>query len=249
MFRRFFWVALTIFLFSCASEEPFAFEDVACQTIESDYDHYQIFSPCRSFTYRAKYWDANYNLISESLVRMTATGSPVPNGVASEQQGMAQFQYTEEEIASIQAYNINSDLEERSWIDQITVGMFESPEDVWMQPFRENQFVFTQVAPYPSVNLPLSTGKQWTSNLIIYEGWGDWNNQQLFSNYAVIDQETLLKIEFGDLKGTWHISSYLDAGYGVSTHDFWFHEVYGFVKMQYKNYKGQLLIFELVEIN
>ncbi len=248
MIQRFFGLMVVLLMFGCTSEESSAFDDVACQMIESDYDHYQIFSPCRSFTYRAKYWDANYNLISESLVRVTATGNAVPDGVANEQQGVAQYQYTEEEIPVIQAYNINSDLEERSWIDQIPVGMFESPDDVWMMPFRENQFVFTQVAPYPSVNLPLSTGKQWTSNLIIYEGWGDWNNQQLFSNYEVVGQETLLKIEFGDLKGTWHISSFLDAGYGISTHDFWYHEVFGFVKMQYKNYKDQLLVFELIEI-
>ncbi|MDW3194829.1 MAG: hypothetical protein R8G66_20820 [Cytophagales bacterium] len=248
MFQRLFCLFIGLILFSCSSQESFQFEEVACQVIQSEYDHYQVFSPCRSFTYRAKYWDAEYNLISESLVRVTATGNAVPDGVANEQEGVAQYQYSEEEIDRIQAYNINSDLEDRSWIDQMPAGLFESPDDVWMLPFRENQFVFTQVAPYPSVNLPLSTGKQWTSNLIIYEGWGDWNNQQLFSTYEVVGQETLLKIEFGDIKGPWHITSYLDAGYGVSTHDFWYHEVFGFVKMQYKNYKGQLLVFELVEI-
>ncbi len=249
MFQRFCWVLLTLILFGCQSEQPFAFTEVPCQSIEGDYDHYQIFSPCRSFTYRAKYWDANYNLISESLVRVTGTGNPIPEGVVNEQEGIAQYEYKEEDIRRIQAYNINEDLEGRSWIDQMSVGMFESQDDVWMLPFRENQFIFTQAAPYPSVNLPLSVGKQWTSNLIIYEGWGDWNNQQLFSNYEVVEQVTLLKIEFGDLKSTWHISSFLDAGYGVSTHDFWYHEAFGFVKMQYKNYKGQLLIFELVSID
>lgn len=249
MFQYFYKALLILTLVSCTREAPFEFPEVACEAMDSDYDHYQIFKPCRSFTYSAKYWDANYNLISESLVRVTATGRPVPEGVVSEQQGIAQYQFDQEEVARIQGYNINDDLEGRSWIDQMEVGLFESQDDVWMLPFRENQFIFTQAAPYPSVNLPLSTGKQWTSNLIIYEGWGDWNNQQLLSSYQVVEQETLLRVAYGDLKGAWHITSFLDAGYGNSTHDFWFHEVFGFVKMQYKNYKGQLLVFELVAID
>lgn len=244
------WIGLiSLFILAgCGQEKAFTFQEVSCNSLSMVYAHYQIFAPCKTFTFRAKYWDENYQLISESLVRFTTSGDPVPDGVLREQSAIAQYEYEEEEILNVQQYNINDELEGRNWIDQINIGVYESDLDVWMQPFRENQFVFTQAAPYPSVNLPLEVGKQWTSNLIIYEGWGDWNNQQLISSYEVVEQG-LTKVEFGDLKGTWHVTSTLDAGFGISTHDFWFHEVYGFVKMQYKNYAGQLAVFELVSID
>ena len=157
--QRIGWISI-ILLLGCQQQQDQTFQDVSCNGLNTDYAQYKIFTPCKSYTYRAKYWDQHYNLISESLVRVTPTGDRVSEGVLNEQQAIAQFQYDEEDISTMEPYNINDELAGRSWIDQIPVGVFESESDVWMQPFRENQFVFTQVAPYPSVNLPLFEGKQ-----------------------------------------------------------------------------------------
>lgn len=44
------------------------------------------------------------------------------------------------------------------------------------------------------------------------------------------------------------IESKFSASFGNSMHNFWFDESYGFIKMEYVNYKGQSLTFELIEV-
>lgn len=46
----------------------------------------------------------------------------------------------------------------------------------------------------------------------------------------------------------WYIQTTSSASFGDSQHNFWFDENYGFVKMEYLNYEGQSLVFELIEM-
>ena len=221
------------------------FEEFHCKPA-FDFPRKTIFQSCRTFIYEAKYWDPNYNLISKEDVRMISTGNFVGDG-GNEIDILVQFGDRGSEEKAIRAFNINEDLKDLPWKRNNHQSAQETDTDVWMHPFRDNQYVFTQVAPYPSVNLPLEAGKKWTSNLIIYEGWGDWNNQQLISEYEVIGEE-LIDLPFGSVLA-WRIHAFLDTPFGIATHDFWYHTSYGFVKMQYTNFEDQLLLFELKAVN
>lgn len=239
---------LLLALFSnCDGEKAsHSFQEIKCDP-ELVVGNSKIFTPCKSFIYSAKYWNDSHELISQSHVQMTPFKETAPDAINSELLSNLQFTYDDAEVEFIRSFNINTEFEGRSWLRNVSSLYKEDDNDVWMQPFRENQFVFTQIAPFPSVSLPLALGKQWTSNLIIYEGWGDWNNQQLISNYQVIENSKLT-LGIGTLENVWHISSYVETAFGTSTHDFWFHESYGFVKMLYKNFHGQLLLFELEQL-
>ena len=204
----------------------------------------KIFKPCREFIYRARYWDKNYNLISDEKIWMMATGKAWAYNESQDEIAIS-YSPDETQIESIKAKTINPEFDQ-PWREGEVTGIIENENEVWMHPFRSNQYIFTEVAAFPLVRLPLEKGTQWTSNLNIYEGWGGWSDTSLSNTYFVLGQESI-DPGTGPLN-TWHLQAITSAPFGNSTHDYWFNEDYGFVKMTVKNYAGQLLTLELVEV-
>ncbi len=243
--RQMLAIAVTALVVVGCTEKKYTFEKITC----FERPHLRkIYTPCRQFMYNAKYWDKDYNLITGSRVLLSITGNFEIKQDGKEQvEGIYQYEYKESDFARAAPHNINTTLADTGWVQQMVQGLAETQQDVWMTPFRQNQFKFTQVCPYPSVNLPLEEGKQWYSNLIMYDGWGDWDNQQLRSNYEVLGQETV-ELPIGVLENVWHVNAIVGTNTGYNTLDMWFSEEYGFVKLIYKNYGGQLAQFEMIEV-
>lgn len=107
-----------------------------------------------------------------------------------------QYEFDEEDIPWIKQHYVNKKFAvEGSFIPKQTTGIIENVREVWMHPFRSNQFNFTEVAAFPHVKFPLRKGATWTSNLQIGEGWGDWENSVINSNYEVTGKG-MLKTKF-----------------------------------------------------
>ncbi len=236
-----------LFAFSCTEKEKYSFEKINCEVKESTVNSNlrRIFKPCREYIFRARYWDRNYELVSDEYIWMMATGREWEYEPESQDEIAIQYLVDQTKIDFIQGYNINPEFA-HPWKEGEVTGIIETDETVWMHPFRSNQYIFTEVASFPYVKLPLHKGNQWTSNLHIYEGWGSWSYATLNDIYTVIERE-VVETEFRDLEA-WHIKGVSTAHFGTSIHDFWYHEEYGFVKMVINNYAGQVLIFELVEV-
>lgn len=236
-----------ILLFAISCRQTTSFEEVACdpngQFENANVRH--IFKPCREFIYSAKYWDPEYNQISNELIRVVVTGKAWDYQPESQDEISIQYAYDTTKVDFYQEYSLNPEI--AHWTTSTTTGIIENTNQVWMHPFRDNQYLFTEVAPFPSVNLPLEEGKTWSNAISIYEGWGVWADSQLENSYEVVAYE-LVELEMGNLDA-WHIYGIGIATFGTSTHNFWFHPDYGFVKMIVKNYAGQILKFELVEVN
>ncbi|WP_370089118.1 hypothetical protein [Ekhidna sp.] len=157
-----------------------------------------------------------------------------------------QYEFDPAEKETINKSLINKGIEEWSWVRQTNTGIIENEGMFWMHPFRQNQYNFTEVAPFPGVRLPLEIGKTWTGNLNIGDGWGDWKNSTLSNIYQVVAFEEI-DLSYGKMQA-WHINSTTTAPFGVSTHNFWFNDELGFVKMIINSYAGQTLQFELIEV-
>lgn len=241
-------IAFALTITGCKTKQQLNFEDVECSSFNSSVNSNlrRVFKPCRQYIYRAKYWDKEFNKISDERIWMMATGQGWEYQPELQDELVIQYSYDEAAIDKIWSYNINNELSDRSWIKKEVTGVIEDASGTWMHPFRSNQYLFTEVACFPSVKFPLEIGKTWTSNLNIYDGWGDWANSILNNTYEILDFESI-DIPFKKLDA-WHIIGTTHAEFGVSKHSFWYHEEYGFVKMVIKNYKGQLLTFELEEV-
>ena len=111
---------------------------------------------------------------------------------------------------------------------------------------RHNQYLFTEVAAFPEIMLPAVIGKTWSGRISGLGGWGDWDDMTIVSNYEITDHVNIL-LKAGKLK-CWEIFARSTFDLGESKSLFYFNEDYGFVKMEYLNYKNQKLIFELEKV-
>lgn len=146
------------------------------------------------------------------------------------------------------------------WNRSITTGAVEDSTELWMHPFRENQYVYTEVAPFPEVRWnKLYPDSTWGTTLYILNGWGAFKGV-LSARYTIAGQEDrqLNKLE---LKDCWRIESVgkhrkfknplisLIVGNGktkgTSYHNFYYHPDYGFTEMYYTFYDGTKISFVL----
>ncbi|MFT6137932.1 MAG: hypothetical protein ACJAUJ_001022 [Salibacteraceae bacterium] len=227
-------------------EQPTPFEKIECSPSDSipNSNLRKIFEPCKEYIYSAKYWDAEYNLISQEKIWLMATGHAWAYQPELQDEILIQYSFDSSRVEHIKQFNINGELDK--WTTMTTTGIIENNQKTSIHPFRQNQYSFTQVAPFPDVSHPLYEGKVWSVKFNIHEGWGVWTNSTLDQNYSVIGYETV-SIEFGELEA-WHVSSMTTTEFGTLTHHFWYNEEFGFIKMIIKNYVGQLLQFELAEV-
>ena len=133
---------------------------------------------------------------------------------------------------------------------KVSTGVLENKKEVWAHPIRSNQYVYTELAPFPNVLLDsLCVGKTWgeDSYLKIMFGWGKFKGV-VKSKYLV---EKKISYLVGDelLEGCWQI-------YGVGTHSklgensirYIFSKKYGFVEMKYNFYNGVKIDFKMIEV-
>ena len=209
-----------------------------------------IFKPCREMTYRAIFKTPEGKLISDNLIRMMATGKRWEFQPEKQDEIAIQYQFTHSEFLKNQKYQLNKTLKNDQWQGEVIEGIIENADEIWMHPFRSNQYNFTEVAPFPKIEYPnkFKVGFIWSSNLSIGDGWGDWANTSGSSIYEVVSQEDITT-PYGKIEDCWKVVAKSKWDFGESTLDFWFHKKLGFVKMDYVNYGGQTLEIELVEVN
>lgn len=235
----------TCLLLSCV-ESATSFKQINCYPSDSipNSNLRKIFKPCREYIYTAKYWDSKLHLISNEKIWLMATGKGWDPQPERQDEIVIQYAYDTNAIEYINQFSPNPEF--NHWVEETNTGVIENELETWMHPFRQNQYAFTEVAPFPSVMFPLEEGKRWSSTLNIYEGWGVWENSTLQNTYWINGYDTITT-SFAEL-GAWHINSISQAKFGSSTHTFWYNEEYGFVKMIIKNYQGQILQFELCDV-
>lgn len=265
---------IAILVNSCIEKQPYSFQEMECLKSEvPEYDGVvvslldnetgavlkdtvidkivktrNIFKPCRQYIYLATFKDKAGSIISNSKVWMMATGKRWKLQPEKQDEVALQFEFSENETSSLMNSFVNKKLSGLYYFSsQETTGIIENVKEVWMHPIRANQYNFTEVAAFPAVKFPLEEGKTWTSNLSIGEGWGDWENTTVYSEYKIVGKNKV-KTAFKEFENCWEIQSESTAPFGISHHNFCFDEEYGFVKMEYINYEGQTLVFELVEV-
>ncbi len=206
-------------------------------TIPSD-----VFAGDKAYTYRAVYTDVDGNEISNETVRALATGKPWQF-----QPGLqVEVQYIFEENESLEAqfspHPINPTMN-NIWETSVIEGVISKESWVWIHPIRHNQYIFTEVAPFPEVLLPVAVGNSWGSELSIISGWGEWDNTTGEISYTVTENIASKNYNFGTAADIWVIESTAVYPFGTSTLTSYYNDKYGFLEMHYTNYVGEILTF------
>lgn len=221
-----------------------AYKDTIIEKIEKRRD---IFKPCRTYYYNALFSDKNGKTITDSRIMLVATGKRWSFNPEIQDEVVVQYEFDQEDIAKGKKFEINKTLHKSGWVRESRTGIIENVEQIWMHPFRNNQFSSTEVAPFPQIRFPLKIGKTWFGGLHIQQGWGDWENTSGNFSYRVDKQEDI-KIAYGNIKGCWFITSESSYPFGKSKLNYWFSEQFGFVRMEYQNYAGQKIKIELMKM-
>ncbi len=204
----------------------------------------RIFKAGKTYHYKAIYLSSNSDTLSNRFVLMKTTGERWE--WQPEKQDLVYYEFPNYKADSIELSNHDINKEVQFWNSQTGEGVIENIEQVWMHPIRINQYKFTEIAPFPEVQLPLKKGKKWGNPTMIDEGWGEWNGLNIESTYKTAGQTTF---KLNDLKiDCWIIKSVAKCQLGESKLTTYFNEEYGFVKMEYQNYEKEKLVFELINM-
>ncbi len=223
-----------------------SFDQVDCmapQTISENV----VYKPCRQFIFRARLWHSEGTLISDEKIWIMNSGKPWETD-SQQNEALIQYRFNPSKIDYMESFGINESFN-MDWIESTNTGYIENDEQVWFHPFRQNQYYFTEVAPFPNIMFDsLSVGKSWEAGpLHIHQGWGDWNESEIDLFYQVTEV-TAIETEFRNFENTFHINAVADADFGASTLDSWFDKEYGFVRLLYINYANQTLDIELIDV-
>lgn len=205
-----------------------------------------VFSPCKEYVFRAIYKDENNNLLSNGIVRLKASGKRWDYQPEIQDEIIIEFTYNQKDEHNLRNSKINSSLI-NPWEEKDTTGIIENEQQIWMHPFRRNQYFFTEIAPFPQVQFPLEIGRTWSDHLSLGEGWGDWENTSYSSSFKVVGKDEK-NFGFGSLKECWKIESESSGNNLINKLTYWFNPEHGFIEMNYTNYWGETLSFKLEEI-
>lgn len=253
----------TLFLFSFVNTLAQDIESVACKRTELDsFDieisyrlvnnqldtvsrklkkTYSAFEPCRVNTYQAIYTDRKGVELSNEQIITLATGNRWEHQPNIQNELLINYEiHDKNERDRLKELSINKTYS-GTWKENVIEGVIENEERIWMHPFRSNQYIFTEVAPFPEIQLPIQIGKKWSSEIQITEGWGVWNQTNWRHKYKIVGS-TSRNYPFGFLDNCIKVTAVSsNKRFSKCKLDLWYHENYGFIELNYKNYKGQQL--------
>jgi hypothetical protein len=125
-------------------------------------------------------------------------------------------------------------------------GVLQTPNKIWMHPIRQNQYILTEVAPFPQIIFPIKPDTSWKDTLYIYAAMGTFEGT-VESTYTIKSEE-LRTYEFGNLMCYKIIATGFHDKLGINSAVYYFSLEYGFTEMNYVFYNKQKLEFKLISL-
>ncbi|SHI61838.1 hypothetical protein SAMN02745146_1195 [Hymenobacter daecheongensis DSM 21074] len=218
-------------------------------------DSLVIFSAQRTYHYRAVYISPTGDTLSRERITMQPSGQPWVGQPKRQSACTVQYSYRPADSLTFSARPNPQTQDVRKpyawqWQYSTVTGVIENPQEIWIHPFRSNQYAYTEVAPFPQVKPALlHPGKSWRGGrLFIMGGWGAFKGS-VQPTYHVKAPATR---RYGkqDLSGCWLIEAVgQHSRLGTSYLDFYFHPRYGFTEVHYRFYDGTRISFVLEQLD
>ena len=129
--------------------------------------------------------------------------------------------------------------------------IIENENKVWIHPPRQFFFKILELNPFPYIKKPIKIGKKWNWTLKIGEQYGDkrwkeWEKEITnISSYEIV-KDTILLTKLGELH-CYVTKSTAKSEIGQTHLTSFFNKLYGFVKLDYTNIDGSIIILELTK--
>ncbi|SDX90362.1 hypothetical protein [Hymenobacter psychrophilus] len=211
-----------------------------------------IFNANRTYHYRAVFISPTGDTLSRERVTLQPSGEPWIAQKKVQTAFRVIFNNSPQDSATfsvrLNPESKGPDKPKRyNWIKSYTTGAKEDKQEVWIHPIRDNQYNYTEVAPFPEVKQDsLVAGLGWGGKMVfLFQGAF---NGKATNRYQVEKQETR---QYGalSLPGCWLIKAVGEhSKLGKSYLDFYFHPQYGFTEMHYRFYDGTKIDFVLEQV-
>lgn len=211
-----------------------------------------VFDSLKEYHYKAIYIGIDGDTLSNEKIVLKPTGKPW-KFQKSQTAYRVIYKYSKEDSIKISKLPNPTSVGRRKqkpiFLEkEVTTGALENPHELWMHPFRENQYVYTEIAPFPDVRKDsLEIGAQWKTRLNIMIGLGSFKGK-VNCQYNVVGKGDR-KYKNLLLKDCWEIESTgTHSKLGVSQLNFYYHKKYGFVELNYRFYDGTIIQFSLLDV-
>jgi hypothetical protein len=214
--------------------------DTICQTETKMINNF--WAKGRIYYYEAIFKDSIGNVVTSENINI------IPTGVIWEidtKQTLANYEIKFDSSDSTRLASNPLNGVKKAWRKNYQEGVISNDTLLWMHPIRSNQYVLTEVAPFPMVKFPTTEGRNWQNTLWIYKAFGTFEGT-VECNYKVEKQE-IRKYAFDEIL-CWKIEA-------IATHDklgtskitIYFNEKIGFVEFSYHFYNGMTMNFTLTD--
>lgn len=206
----------------------------------------ELFDSLATYQYKALFIDDKGDTLTSEKVILQSTGQPWS---AQKTQILAKYNYFPDSLAYFFRDPIFKKTQYITITREVRTGVVETDSSIWIHPFRENQYKYTEVAPFPKVQKnKLIIGTEWNSEItFIMTGWGLFKGR-VKSTYRVtnmVEKEFKKKL----LTDCWVIDATgIHNKLGTSTLNILYHKDYGFLEMNYVLYNGSKIQFILEEV-
>jgi hypothetical protein len=218
-------------------------------------DSLLIFRARRTYHYEAFFISPAGDTLSRERITLQASGRPWVGQPKVQTACTVRYSYRPADSLTFSARPNPQSLPGRppqayAWQKSTVTGVIENAQEIWMHPFRSNQYVYTEVAPFPQVKRAmLHPGGSWRGGrLFILGGWGAFKGS-VRPTYNVEKQDAR-RYGASTLPGCWLIEAVgQHSRLGNSSLRFYFHPRYGFTEMHYRFYDGTRISFVLEQVD
>ena len=133
-----------------------------------------------------------------------------------------------------------------NWISNYQEGVLQDKSKIWIHPIRRNQYILTELAPFPEVRFPVKEGTTWKTTLRIYAAFGTFEGT--VESIYTVHQEEIRDYRFGKLKCWKIVATGVHDKLGINTAIYYFNTEYGFTEMNYTFYNHQKIEFTLIAL-
>ena len=217
----------------------------------SHHQELSIFNQSKEYTYSAVRIAANNDTIANTVVKMIPQGTGWGHPAASLQSEVIySYTYTSKDSINNIA-ELDSVVTKEFWIKNDTTGIIENKEQVWIHPIRNNQFYKTEIAPFPTVNFPISqtTTRKANNKIVIFKNWGTYSPTITESKYYYEGEQQKEYPWCGQINCHRYSAYAHNSKFGISFVEYFFNEEYGFVEMNYQTYDNEKIEFKLIHVN
>lgn len=212
-------------------------------TNNSKVGHPNYWDSSRVYTYSAIFIDSTGDTLSEEIVKLKPTGE-VWEKAPNQTLVSILLDFNADDSAKLAPYPANGI--KLPWFRHYKEGAIQDSSKVWIHPVRANQYIITELAPFPEVRFPLKEDKSWSAGLTVFESFGSFEGH--IDKFYNVNKVVNRNYVFGNLE-CWEIKAEsIHDRLGSSRLTYYFNNEYGFTEMNYHFYNNKRLEFKLIEL-